>query len=61
MTAMSEPLLTIPEAARELGMTADEALHLIESRELPAVRGADGGAYVRVRDLEQYRETRASA
>jgi len=42
-------------------MTADETLRLIELRELPAVRGADGGAYVRVRDVESYRATRASA
>jgi len=61
MIVMSEPLLTIPEAARQLGMTADETLRLIELRELPAVRGADGGAYVRVRDVESYRATRASA
>ena len=61
MTPMGERLLTLPEAARELGLTAEEALRLIESRELAAGRGADGGLYVRLRDLESYRATRASA
>jgi hypothetical protein len=43
MVGMREPLLTNPEAAREL------------------FRGVDGGAYVRGRDVESYRATRASA
>jgi hypothetical protein len=57
---MSE-LLTLPEVARQLHVTVDEALRLVESGELRAGRGADGGVYVRLGDLEAYRAAHASA
>jgi hypothetical protein len=60
MKDMTE-LLTLPEVARQLDTTVDEALRLVESGELRAGRGADGGVYVRLGDLEAYRAAHASA
>lgn len=60
MEPMGEQLLTLPEVARQLRITVDEALGLVESGELRAGRGADGGMYIRLVELESYRTTRAS-
>jgi hypothetical protein len=54
-------LLTLPEVARQLHVTLDEALRLVESRHLAAGRGSDGGVYVRRSDLEAYREAQTTA
>jgi hypothetical protein len=54
---MSENLLTLPETARALGISLDEALRLVEQGQLLASRGSDGGVYVRHEDLDAYRET----
>jgi hypothetical protein len=61
MADMSEQLLTLPEVAWQLHITVDEALRLVESRELPAGRGGDGGVYVRLGDLDSYLAAHASA
>jgi hypothetical protein len=61
MSGMSEQVLTLPEVARQLRITVDEALGLVESGELRAGRGTDGGVYVRLGDLEAYSATHASA
>ena len=58
---MTNELLTLPEVARQLHVTLDEALQLVETRELPAGRGEDGGVYVRRRDVEAYQATKATA
>jgi hypothetical protein len=58
---MPERLLTLPQAARELEMTADEALRLVESGALPAARGADGGMYVRLGDVRSFQARQPSA
>jgi helix-turn-helix protein len=58
---MADELLTLPEVARQLHVTLDEALSLVESRRLPAGRGEDGGVYVRRRDLDAYQASKASA
>ncbi|MDQ4096296.1 MAG: helix-turn-helix domain-containing protein [Actinomycetota bacterium] len=58
---MTNDLLTLPEVARQLEVTLDEALRLVESRSLPAGRGEDGGVYVRRRDLDAYQASRATA
>ena len=54
---MSDDLLTLPETARALDISLDEALQLVEQGKLAAARGADGGVYVRREDLDAYRET----
>jgi len=54
-------LLTLPEVARQLRVSIDEALRLVESRSLPAGRGEDGGVYVRRADLEAYQASEATA
>ncbi|HVE45611.1 MAG TPA: helix-turn-helix domain-containing protein [Acidimicrobiales bacterium] len=51
---MTNELLTLPEVARQLRVTLDEALSLVESHVLPAGRGHDGGVYVREDDLREY-------
>lgn len=56
----NELLMTLPEVARQLEVTLDEALKLIESGRLPAGRGADGGLYVRRGDLDSYRAAEAT-
>lgn len=53
-------LLTLPEVARQLHVTLDESLRLVESRNLAAGRGSDGGVYVRRSDLDAYREAQAT-
>ena len=58
---MANELLTLPEVARLLHVTLDEALGLVESQSLPAGRGEDGGVYVRRRDLDAYQANKASA
>jgi helix-turn-helix protein len=58
---MANELLTLPEVARLLQVTLDEALSLVESRSLPAGRGEDGGVYVRRRDLDAYQASKATA
>ena len=58
---MADELLTLPEVARRLRVTLDEALQLVESRSLPAGRGEDGGVYVRRRDLDAYQADKATA
>lgn len=58
---MADELLTLPEVARRLHVTLDEALQLVESRSLPAGRGEDGGVYVRRRDLDAYEASKATA
>jgi hypothetical protein len=58
---MANELLTLPEVARLLHVTLDEALGLVESRSLPAGRGEDGGVYVRRRDLDAYQASKATA
>jgi hypothetical protein len=59
--AMANELLTLPEVARLLHVTLDEALELVESRSLPAGRGEDGGVYVWRRDLDAYQASKATA
>lgn len=54
-------LLSLPEVARRLGVTLDEALALVETKKLPAGRGPDGGVYVRAESLDAYRKANASA
>lgn len=54
---MSEKLLTLPETARALGISLDEALRLVEQGKLLASRGTDGGVYVRREELDAYRAT----
>lgn len=54
---MSEKLLTLPETARALGISLDEALRLVEQGKLLASRGTDGGVYVRRSELDAYRAT----
>ena len=54
---MSEDLLTLPETARALGISLDDALRLIELGKLAAGRGSDGAVYVRQQDLDAYRDT----
>ena len=61
MADVTEQLLTIPEVARQLHITVDEALSLVESGQLPAGRGRDGGVYVRLGDLESYRTAHTTA
>jgi len=58
---MADELLTLPDVARRLHVTLDEALRLVESRHLPAGRGEDGGVYVRSRDLDAYQASKATA
>lgn len=58
---MADELLTLPEVARRLHVTLDEALQLVESRSLPAGRGEDGRVYVRRRDLDAYEASKATA
>ena len=58
---MADELLTLPEVARRLHVTLDEALQLVESGSLPAGRGEDGGVYVRRRDLDAYQASKATA
>jgi hypothetical protein len=58
---MANELLTLPEVARLLDVSLDEALGLVESRSLPAGRGEDGGVYVRRSDLDAYQANKASA
>jgi helix-turn-helix protein len=58
---MASELLTLPEVARHLDVSLDEALRLVESRSLPAGRGEDGGVYVRRRDLDAYQASKATA
>ena len=54
---LADELLTLPEVARQLHVTLDHALGLVESRDLPAGRDHDGAVYVRRRDVEAYRAT----
>lgn len=54
---MNEDVLTLPETARALGISLDDALQFIEHSKLLAARGCDGGLYVRRGDLDAYRET----
>jgi hypothetical protein len=54
---MSEKLLTLPETARALGISLDEALRLVEQGKLHASRGSDGAVYVRGEELDAYRAT----
>jgi hypothetical protein len=54
---MSEDTLTLPETARALGISLDDALRLIELGKLSAGRGSDGALYVRRDDLDAYRAT----
>lgn len=54
---MSNDPLTLPETARVLRISLDEALRLVEQSKLPASRGDDGGVYVRREDLDTYRQT----
>jgi helix-turn-helix protein len=54
-------LLSLPEVARSLGVTLDEALALVETKKLPAGRGPDGGVYVRATALDEYQRANASA
>ena len=54
MSTVANELLSLPEVARQLRVTLDEALALIESHVLPAGRGHDGGVYVREDDLREY-------
>ena len=61
MACVSKRLLTLPEVARRLHITMDEALQLVVSRELPAGRGDDGGVYVRLEDLQSYTTAHTSA
>jgi len=61
MGVMPNELLTLPEVARQLHVSLDEALRLVESQDLPAGRGEDGGVYVRRRDVEAYQATKATA
>ena len=58
---MASELLTLPEVARHLQVSLDDALRLVESRSLPAGRGEDGGVYVRRRDLDAYQASKATA
>jgi hypothetical protein len=58
---MASDLLTLPEVARQLNVSLDEALRLVESLSLPAGRGEDGGVYVRRRDLDAYQASKATA
>ena len=58
---MASDLLTLPEVARHLEVSLDEALRLVESQSLPAGRGEDGGVYVRRRDLDAYQASKATA
>jgi hypothetical protein len=58
---MASELLTLPQVARQLHVSLDEALRLVESRSLPAGRGEDGGVYVRRTDLEAYQASKATA
>ena len=52
---MSAEILTLPETARALGISLDDALRLIEAGKLSAARGSDGAVYVRQQDLDAYR------
>lgn len=61
MDVMPNELLTLPEVARQLEVSLDEALELVESGRVPAGRGADGGVYVRRRDLDSYQAAQATA
>ncbi|MBV8386000.1 MAG: hypothetical protein JO155_04325 [Acidimicrobiia bacterium] len=54
-------VVSLPEVARRLGVTLDEALVLVETKKLPAGRGSDGGVYVRASVLDEYQRTNASA
>ena len=58
---MAMELLSLPEVARSLGVTLDEALALVETKKLPAGRGPDGGVYVRATALDEYQRANASA
>jgi len=58
---MTNDLLTLPEVARQLHVSLDEALRLVESRDLPAGRGEDGGVYVRRRDVDAYQAAKMTA
>jgi hypothetical protein len=58
---MPNELLTLPEVARHLDLTLDDALRLVESKQLPAGRGDDGGLSVRRRDVEAYQAAQATA
>lgn len=60
MEVMPNELLTLPDVARQLQVTVDEALKLVECSSLPAGRGSDGGVYVRRRDLETYQAAHAA-
>lgn len=53
---MSNPLLTINEAADRLGMSRRSLYRLIETDQLPYVRGLTPGAPVRLRleDIDQF-------
>ncbi|HUP70708.1 MAG TPA: helix-turn-helix domain-containing protein [Acidimicrobiales bacterium] len=54
MSTVANELLSLPEVARQLRVTLDEVLSLVESQVLPAGRGQDGGVYVREDDLREY-------
>ncbi|HKY77155.1 MAG TPA: helix-turn-helix domain-containing protein [Acidimicrobiia bacterium] len=58
---MASELLTLPEVARHLHVSLDEALALVESQTIPAGRGEDGGVYVRRSDLDAYQARKATA
>lgn len=53
---MSTPLLTVNEAADRLGMSRRSLYRLIDTDQLPHVRGLTPGAPVRIRpeDIDEY-------
>lgn len=57
MSNVTNELLSLAEVARQLQVTLDEALALIETHLLPAGRGRDGGVYVRDDDLRGFERT----
>lgn len=54
-------LLSLPEVARRLEISLDEALTLVQRKALVAGRGADGGVYVAEGDVIAHLAARTSA
>lgn len=58
---MTERVLRVPEAARELGLDGVEVYHLIEQGLLKAGKGEDGLVYVPESALRAYQREHAAA